>query len=78
MESPDRKFENLAMVSAWDEAFLTVPSRYFLSNVFPYGGLGISHLGCCPSPLKSPTIKGATVYVFDLSKDHLGPFSSAA
>lgn len=72
METPDRKFESLAMVSAWDKVFLSIPSRSFLSNVFH---CAVHRFGTlCPFSCKSPTVKG----VIDCVLDPLGPFCTAA
>ena len=72
METPDRTFESLAMVSAWDKVFLSIPSRSFLSNIFH---CGVHRFGTlCPFSGKSPTVKGAV----DRVLDHAGPFCTAA
>ena len=72
METPDRTFESLAMISAWDKVFLSIPSRSFLSNIFH---CGVHRFGTlCPFSCKSPTIKGAIDHVLD----HVGPFCTAA
>lgn len=56
METPDRKFENLAMISAQDEVFLSVPSTSFLSNLFHC--LGHLRFGLlCPLSLFSYNLK---------------------
>lgn len=67
-----QEFGNLALISALEEIFLTVPSRLFLSNVFHFGGL--RYLGFSTHCSLCPTSREAIDHAFN----HLGPFCNAA